>query len=102
MPVSVSTRVVACALFALLFIPRAGAAQTPTFDHVFVIVMENHEYGDVIGSASAPYINGVARQYGLATNAYGISHPSLPNYMALTSGDTFFTDDCLTCRTDAV
>ena len=49
--------------------------------HVVVIVMENKEYGDVIGSSSAPYVNRLARRYGLATNSYGVSHPSLPNYL---------------------
>src|SRR5467141_2447110 len=52
--------------------------------HVVVIVMENKEYGDVIGQPSAPYINGLARRYALATNFYAVSHPSLPNYLALT------------------
>ncbi|MDQ6605471.1 MAG: alkaline phosphatase family protein [Actinomycetota bacterium] len=67
--------------------------------HVAVIVMENEEYGDIIGSASTPYINGLARRYGLATEAFAISHPSLPNYLALTSGSTEgITDDCTDCR----
>jgi acid phosphatase len=53
-----------------------------------VIVMENHEYSSIIGSSSAPYINSLAQQYGLATGWDGVSHPSLPNYLALTSGST--------------
>jgi phospholipase C len=48
--------------------------------------MENHSYADVIGSPDAPYINSLARQCGLATNYHNITHPSLPNYMAATSG----------------
>src|SRR5205085_5722156 len=67
--------------------------------HVVVIVMENKEYGDVIGSSSAPYVNRLARRYGLATNSYGVSHPSLPNYLALTGGDTFgISSDCTSCH----
>ncbi len=67
--------------------------------HVAVIVMENEEYADIIGSASAPYINGLARRYGLATESFGIRHPSLPNYLALASGSTQgITDDCTDCR----
>src|SRR5438045_2010258 len=46
--------------------------------HVAVIVMENKEYGDVIGARSAPFIDGLARNYGLARAMYAISHPSLP------------------------
>jgi len=49
--------------------------------------MENHSYGDIIGNtAQAPYINSLAGQCGLATNYHNVSHPSLPNYIALTSG----------------
>ena len=49
--------------------------------------MENHSYGDIIGNRSqAPYINSLASECGLATNYHSISHPSLPNYLAATSG----------------
>ena len=76
---------------------RPAFVALPNFTHVFVIVMENHEYADVIGNPSAPYINSLAQQYGLATANFAVTHPSLPNYMALTAGDTFFTDDCVGC-----
>jgi phosphatidylinositol-3-phosphatase len=66
--------------------------------HIAVVVMENREYGDVIGSSSAPYLNGLARTYGVATRYYAITHPSLPNYLALTGGSTFqITSDCSDC-----
>src|SRR5438552_1069034 len=78
------------------------APAVPSFSHVFVIVMENHEYGSVIGSSAAPYINSLASSYGLATNYYGVSHPSLPNYLALTAGSTFgIASDCTTCYVNA-
>ena len=65
---------------------------------VAVVVMENTEYGDVIGSSSAPYINGLARTYGLATRSFAVTHPSLPNYLALTGGSTFgISSDCTDC-----
>jgi phosphatidylinositol-3-phosphatase len=48
--------------------------------------MENHGYGDIIGSSAAPYVNSLASQCGLATNFHNVSHPSLPNYIAATSG----------------
>jgi len=74
----------------------------PNFSHIFVIVMENREYGDIIGSPEAPYVNGLARKYGLATSGYGITHPSLPNYLALLGGDTFgIQSDCTTCFVQA-
>ena len=50
--------------------------------------MENHSYEQIIGSADAPYINQLAGQHGIATNFYAESHPSLPNYVAMTSGST--------------
>jgi phosphatidylinositol-3-phosphatase len=58
--------------------------------------MENQEYGSVIGSASAPYENGLASTYALAADYFGVAHPSLPNYLALIGGSTFgVTSDCL-------
>ena len=60
--------------------------------------MENAEFGDVIGSSSAPYVNALARRYGLATHSYAVTHPSLPNYIALTSGGTGgIESDCTSC-----
>jgi len=77
---------------------HAPTTSVPAFKHIFVIVLENKEYEQVLGSAQAPYLNHLAQQYGLATNYYGIRHPSLPNYLALTGGDTFgITSDCTDC-----
>jgi hypothetical protein len=66
--------------------------------HVVTIVLENEESDAVIGSASAPYINGLAHRYGAMTQSFAIRHPSLPNYLALTSGSTQGIDsDCTDC-----
>ncbi len=74
----------------------------PEFDHIFVIVMENHSASQVIGSADAPFINELAASYGLAANYTAVSHPSLPNYLALTGGSTFgVTTDCTDCFQNA-
>jgi acid phosphatase len=74
----------------------------PAFSHVFVIVMENEESNSLIGNSAAPYINGLATSYGLATQYYAISHPSLPNYLTLTAGSTFgISSDCTTCWVSA-
>src|SRR5260221_12203008 len=100
-------RIVACAavLFAALSFPATPRAQTssalPTFSHIYIIVMENHEFSDIIGNASAPYINSLAQQYALATAYTAVTHPSLPNYMALTGGNTVFADDCIGCTVSA-
>jgi hypothetical protein len=64
-----------------------GATGTVHFSHVVWIMLENVGYG-VIGSPSAPYLNQLASRCALATNYYAVSHPSLPNYIALTSGST--------------
>jgi hypothetical protein len=78
--------------------PAATPAAT-TKSHVFVIVMENKEQGDVIGSPSAPYTTSLAHRYASLTHSYGVRHPSLPNYFALTAGTTFgVTDDCTDCQ----
>ena len=67
--------------------PCGSTAAPPTYRHVVWIWMENHSYGDIIGNRSqAPYINSLASECGLATNYHSISHPSLPNYLAATSG----------------
>ena len=76
----------------------ASARPVPVFKHIFVIVMENKDYARVIGSDQAPYMSALAQRYGVATNYYGIRHPSLPNYLAMTGGDTFgITSDCTDC-----
>jgi hypothetical protein len=67
--------------------------------HVAVIVMENEEFGHIIGSHDTPFINALARRYALARSMYAITHPSLPNYLALTGGSPFGIDsDCTDCR----
>jgi phosphatidylinositol-3-phosphatase len=67
--------------------PCGTVAKPPTYQHVIWIWMENHSYGDIIGNTGqAPYINSLAAECGLATNYHNISHPSLPNYIAGTSG----------------
>lgn len=66
--------------------------------HVAIIVMENEEYGSIIGSPQAPFLTALARRYALAAQMYATTHPSLPNYLALTGGSTFgVSSDCTDC-----
>lgn len=65
----------------------------PTFAHVVLVVEENHSYGDVINNSSMPYLNSLASQYGLATQYFANLHPSLPNYLMLTTGQLETTLD---------
>lgn len=68
---------------------RAHAA-SPSFSHIYIIMEENTDYNGIIGNtADAPYLNSLAQTYGFAANYYGVTHPSLPNYVAATAGDNF-------------
>ena len=65
-------------------------AAVPQFDHVFLIMMENTNYGQVIGDTKdAPFINGLASQGALLANYTGVYHPSDENYLAIAGGNTF-------------
>lgn len=84
-------------LVAIVGAPTSPAQAAPSannrsdlknFQHVFVIMMENTGYNTLIGNPNAPWINQAARTYGIATNYYGVTHPSQPNYIAATSGST--------------
>ncbi|WP_394770755.1 alkaline phosphatase family protein [Lacisediminihabitans sp.] len=65
----------------------------PSFDHIFVIMLENHSQSSVIGDANAPYLTSLASQYSTADNYYGVTHPSMPNYIATIAGDNFGIQD---------
>src|SRR2546426_1562930 len=65
-----------------------GSTPAPRFGHVFILVEENHDYADVIGNPAMPYLNRLAKEYGLATQYYANTHPSIGNYFMLTVGDT--------------
>jgi phosphatidylinositol-3-phosphatase len=79
-------------ILALLTPSRLGAQNSRSsiknFQHVFIIMMENTSYTSLIGNPNAPFINAAAAKYGLATNYFGVTHPSQPNYIAATSGST--------------
>jgi hypothetical protein len=70
----------------------------PRLDHVFVIVLENHNSFDgfnskgIIGNPQAPNITALWNKYNIATNYNGVWHPSLPNYLAMITGDWIGTD----------
>jgi len=110
-------RVSAVAL-AILLLFAAGCAQArpgkslgvqavsrlprSTSSHLLVIAMENEEDTSILGNPAAPYANALIRRYGLATQSFAIGHPSLPNYLALTSGSTQgVTSDCTECHVHA-
>lgn len=61
----------------------------PHLDHVFVIMMENHGYSQILNNPNAPFINQLAKSANLATNYFGIAHPSLNNYLEVVGGSNF-------------
>jgi hypothetical protein len=79
-----------------------AAAGVPAFAHVFVVVFENKQEDQVIGSADAPTFNAMAQRYARLTQYTAATHPSLPNYLALVSGSTQgIRTDCTSCVVDA-
>lgn len=66
----------------------ASPAASPGFAHIYLVILENHEYSSIVGSGAAPYLNSLIKQYGLATDMHAVTHPSEPNYIALVSGAT--------------
>ena len=95
-----SRRFRALALFAALAPGSfAGSAVAEArFDHVYVIVLENHDFDDALSAERTPFLDRLAREQGLATQYFGVAHPSLPNYIAMVSGDTFgVADDAPSC-----
>ncbi|HLN80294.1 MAG TPA: alkaline phosphatase family protein [Thermoanaerobaculia bacterium] len=71
-----------------------SAESLPRPDHTVVVIMENHSYAQVVGNASAPYINSLRTRGANFTDSYGVSHPSEPNYLGLFAGTTEnLTDD---------
>lgn len=83
--------------------------QSTGLQHIFFIMMENHSTNEIFGNtADAPYLNQLANTYGISTSYYGVTHPSLPNYLAALSGDfQGIWDDCpsgatVTCEPQAL
>jgi hypothetical protein len=99
------------ALVALL--PRGLAADGngPKLDHVFLLILENHDYCQLLAAPAstvagecaagdnanpahdAPFLNTLAAKNGVATAYFGTSHPSEPNYVALVGGNYFGIQD---------
>jgi hypothetical protein len=94
----IAAAVMALVAIAWMATPIIGASAeehvaVPHFRHIVEIMMENQSYGTIIGNSSAPQINALANSYGLATNHFGVTHPSEPNYMADLAGDYFGVQD---------
>jgi phosphatidylinositol-3-phosphatase len=79
------------ALFAGKLFAAEGAVPkgVPHLDHVFLIVMENHGYGQIVGNPNAPFANWYLKNANSATNYFAVGHPSLTNYLELVGGSNF-------------
>jgi hypothetical protein len=76
--------------------PTPTSTAIPAADHVFVIVLENHAFNQVIGSPFMPYLNSLASAHSLATNYFANTHPSIGNYFMLTTGNIETNNDAFT------
>jgi hypothetical protein len=76
--------------------PTPTPAPFPSADHVFLIVLENHAFNQVIGSPFMPYLNSLATQHSMVTNYFANTHPSIGNYFMLTTGNIETNDDAFT------
>jgi len=72
------------------------APPAPGTDHVFLVVLENHGFGEVIGNPAMPYLNSLANSNALATSYFANAHPSIGNYFMLTTGKLETLDDSFT------
>jgi phosphatidylinositol-3-phosphatase len=72
------------------------SSATPPFGHAAVVVEENTNYTSVVGTTAMPYLNSLINQYGLATQYYANTHPSIGNYFMLTTGQILTNDDTQT------
>ena len=81
------------ALAALAACASSSHAQVPALDHVVVVIMENHSYDQV---RLKPYSASLIAISSTCTQSYAVTHPSLPNYLALWAGSTFgiANDNC--------
>lgn len=80
--------------------PGKDDLMMPRYDHIFVIMEENKDYGQIVGSEDAPTITRLAHEYGIATQFFAETHPSEPNYVALIGGYTYGIrdDDAYYCK----
>jgi acid phosphatase len=94
----------ALAVLVVLLLPSGAAARNgvPAFKHIVLVLFENKETDSVLGTSVAPTFNSMAARYATLANYYGVTHPSLPNYLALVGGSTFGIDsDCTSCAVKA-
>src|SRR5215471_12016981 len=89
------TRIACIALFIAALASTVFAGEGPVpggiarLDHVFVIMMENHGFGQIVTNPNAPFVNQYLRSTNYATNYFAVGHPSLTNYLEVVGGSNF-------------
>src|ERR1700675_1299992 len=92
-------KLVLVCLLALSLVGTASAQEgavskgVPHLDHVFVIMMENHAYAQVIGNPNDPFVNKYAKSVNSTRNYFAVGHPSLTNYLEIVGGSNFGVRD---------
>ena len=95
MPITLKLKSLAAVLAASSLVTPLHANEgnvpkgVPHLDHVFVIMMENHGYSQIVGNPNAPFINDYIKKVNVGTNYYAVAHPSLTNYLEVTGGSNF-------------
>jgi hypothetical protein len=91
--VAAAVGLVAASMGAASADPSPHRSAKQHIDHFYVIMLENHSKSSVIGDVNAPYMTSLARRYSMASSYYGVTHPSMPNYIASIAGDNFGIQD---------
>src|SRR5215472_14255576 len=83
--------VAAAALLSCTLFAQEGSVPKgiPRLDHVFVIMMENHGFNQIVNNTDAPFANQFAKSANSATNYFAVGHPSLTNYLEVVGGSNF-------------
>jgi phospholipase C len=93
LPVTITAAPIPSTLIAaptLVLTPSPAKPPVPPFKHILILIFENKEFSNTIGNWNElPLFNQLAQDYTLLTAHYAVTHPSLPNYLALAAGDTF-------------
>ena len=91
-------RVAVLVALVVCSVGQSAAPPVPAFRHVVVVMLENKSQGQVLGNRDAPAFNAFARSGAVLAGYRGVTHPSLPNYLALVSGSTHgISSDCTSC-----
>ena len=90
-----TSKALICVSILLCFVGTLFAAEGPVpkgvhqLDHVFVIVMENHGYSQIVGNPTTPFATQYMKSGNTATNYFAVGHPSLTNYLEIVGASNF-------------